>query len=411
MITKQKVQQLLSYMNSNKEENVSKIVREFNRYNVKIVDTLFVFTDERYDERSCLLAIESLLDFNHCSINAKDSFNYNFIQNAMYECYSSDFIVKLINLSASHGLAVNHQDSDGDTMLHTAIYADDFKGNILEIYKALINAGFDSRIKDNSRRDIVEAMKFEKKRCNKFSDKEIREVENLYNSEIDRLTSKKNSESKVDIILAKMGYDLPTNIKVLLNELPKFGMKKDNFLLGLTDEEHNELSCFAALKTLIHYNVCNINKTDESRYNFIQNAMYAGYSTAFINGCIDASSDSSLTCKLKINHRDEDGDTMLHSAIYCNDKCVLNIAAVYKTLLKYGFDSTIRDNEGRNILEAMKYEQKRCGKFSDEEIKEVETMYKKEMGMVDATFSRDELDKNKKLNEEGLASFLKKCKR
>ena len=33
------------------------------------------------------------------------------------------------------------------------------------------------------------------------------------------------------------------------------------------------------------------------------------------------------------------------------------------------------------------------------------------MGMVDATFSRDELDKNKKLNEEGLASFLKKCKR
>ena len=128
MITKQKVQQLLSSMNGNKEENVSKIVREFNRYNVKIVDTLFVFTDERYDERSCLLAIESLLDFNHCSINAKDSFNYNFIQNAMYECYSSDFIVKLINLSASHGLAVNHQDSDGDTMLHTAIYADDLKG-------------------------------------------------------------------------------------------------------------------------------------------------------------------------------------------------------------------------------------------------------------------------------------------
>ena len=51
MVTKQKVGQLLNSMGSNKEENVSKIVREFNRYNVKSADTLFVLTDERYDER------------------------------------------------------------------------------------------------------------------------------------------------------------------------------------------------------------------------------------------------------------------------------------------------------------------------------------------------------------------------
>ena len=89
MITNQSVGQLLNSMSSNKGENVSKIIREFNRYNVKSADTLFVLTDERYDERACLLAIESLLDFGHCSINAKDSFNYNFIQNAIYECYSS----------------------------------------------------------------------------------------------------------------------------------------------------------------------------------------------------------------------------------------------------------------------------------------------------------------------------------
>ena len=411
MITKQKVDNLLSCMNESCEENVAKLVREFYRCNVKESDSLLALTDDKYDERACLLAIESLLAYDHCSVNAVDSFNYNFIQNAMYAGYSSDFIVKLINLSASHRLEVNHQDSDGDTMLHTAIYADDFKGNILEIYKALLDVGFDSRIKDNSHRNIVDAMKHEQKRCNKFTDKEIREVENLYNSEIDRLTSKKNSESKVDIVLAKMGYDLPTNIKVLLNELPKLGIKKNTFLFDLTDEEHNELSCFAALKTLIHYDVCDINRTDDVGYNFIQNAMYAGYSTAFINGCIDATRDNELTYKLKINHRDEDGDSMLHSAIYCNDKCVLNIAEVYRTLLKYGFDSSIRDNEGRNIVDAMKYEQKRCKKFSDVEIKEVEKIYKKEMGIVDSTFSKYELDKNKKLNEEGLASFLKKCKR
>jgi ankyrin repeat protein len=409
MGSKEKLEEVLSKMTDDYNENYT-ILRSFFEQYCNSGEWLIHLTDEKYSELECYVAIKTLL-LKGYDPNLENHCEYNFIQNAMYESYSSDFIVKLINLSASHGLAVNHQDSDGDTMLHTAIYADDFKGNILEIYKALINAGFDSRIKDNSRRDIVEAMKFEKKRCNKFSDKEIREVENLYNSEIDRLTSKKNSESKVDIVLAKMGYDLPTNIKVLLNELPKFGMKKDNFLLGLTDEEHNELSCFAALKALIHYNVCNINKTDESRYNFIQNAMYAGYSTAFINGCIDACNDSSITYKLDINHRDEDGDTMLHSAIYCNDKCVLNIASVYSTLLKYGFDSGLKDNEGRSIVDAMKYEKKRCNKFSDEEIDEVEKIYNSKLGIENTAFSKDELSQNRRLNEEGLASFLKKCKR
>ena len=36
-------------------------------------------------------------------------------------------------------LDVNHRDDDGDTILHTAIYADDFKGDILKIYKNTSN--------------------------------------------------------------------------------------------------------------------------------------------------------------------------------------------------------------------------------------------------------------------------------
>ena len=411
MITKQSVGQLLNSMSSNKGENVSKIIREFNRYNVKSADTLFVLTDERYDERACLLAIESLLDFGHCSINAKDSFNYNFIQNAIYECYSSDFIVKLINLSASHGLAVNHQDSDGDTMLHTAIYADDFKGDIVEIYKALIKCGFDSSIKDKAHRSIVDAMRYEKEKHSKFTDKEIKTAEKLYNSEISRLNEENKVVSDIDKTLAMMGYDLTANKNILTRELLRLGIKKDKYLFKLTDELHNELSCFAAIKSILLSGVCKVNETDEVGYNFIQNAMYAGYSTAFINGCIDACNDKSITYKLGINHRDEDGDTMLHSAIYCNDECVLNIASVYSTLLKYGFDSRLKDNEGRSIVDAMKYEKKRCNKFSDEEIDEVEKIYNSKLGIENTAFSKDELSQNRRLNEEGLASFLKKCKR
>ena len=42
---------------------------------------------------------------------------------------------------------------------------------------------------------------------------------------------------------------------------------------------------------------------------FIQNALYAGYGSEFINACIEASSDGLVTHQLNINHQDEDGDT------------------------------------------------------------------------------------------------------
>ena len=166
------------------------VMKELKKYNVSVNDALFVLTDEVYDEKSCLLAIESLLSCDKCSVNLNSEHGYNFIQNAIYDGYSSNFIIKLIGVSAKCGLEVNHQDSDGDTILHTAIYADDFKGDILAIYKELINNGFDSRIKDKTNRSIVEAMKYEKKVHNKFNDAEISEVEKLYNAEIKKINEK-----------------------------------------------------------------------------------------------------------------------------------------------------------------------------------------------------------------------------
>lgn len=411
MITKQKMEKVLKLMTNRYEDNVSILAKELNKHNVSKNNVLFVLTDDVYDEKLCYIALESLLSSNQYSVNATDAYKYNFIQNAIYDGYSSGFVLKVIELSSRYGLNVNHQDDDGDTILHTAIYADDFKGDIVEIYKALIKCGFDSRIKDKANRTVVEAMRYEKERHAKFSDKEIKEVEKLYNSEISRINAQNKVVSELDKVLEMMGYDLTVNKNILNRELPKLGVKKDKYLFKLTDELHNELSCFAAIKAILPSGTCRVNEKDGVGYNFIQNAMYAGYSTAFINGCIDACNDNSITYKLDVNHRDDDGDTMLHSAIYCNDKCVLNIASVYSTLLKYGFDSRLKDNDGRSIIDAMKYEKKRCNKFSDEEIKEVERIYNSKLGIEDASFSEEELNQNKRLNEEGLASFLKKCKR
>jgi len=254
-------------------------------------------------------------------------------------------------------------------------------------------------------------MLYEKKIHNIFSDQQINQVRELYRKEVERLNKETNRNAPIDKVLNKMGYDLKANKEILNKELPKLGIKKDEFLFGLTDELHHELSCFAAIKTLLYFETCRVNLTDESKYNFIQNALYAGYGTEFINACIDASNDSMVTHQLNINHQDEDGDTMLHTAIYANDEASVDIVSFYKKLLKHGFDSTIKDNGGRNIIDAMRYEKKRCNKFSNEQIKEVEKIYNAEIKIENTSFTSEELESNIRLNKEGLENFLKRCSR
>lgn len=414
MIKKQDVKGMLRLMSKNAEENDSILRERFRKSNVNAKEYLFVLTDELYDEKACLKAIKSLLSCGSASGKVVGDFGYNFIQNAMYTGYSGDYIVELLDYcgKSSSWLNVNHKDEDGDTMLHTAIYADDFKGDIYKIYSTLIKLGFDSRIKDKAGRSIVEAMRYEKNVNKKFSDKQIELIEELYKKEIERLSKKEKKVDPFDLALSKMGYDLEVNKEIIKDELTKLGAAYNKYLFALTDELHNELSCFAAIKSLINGNVCRVNESDENGYNFIQNAMYAGYGTAFVNGCIDAGYDGFVMYKLNVNHRDDDGDTMLHTAIYCNDECVLDIASIYETLLKYGFDSRIKDKAGRNVVEAMKYEKKRCNKFSDEDIARVAQIYNKDLGIEETrTFTEEELEKNKKLEKEGLADFLKKCSR
>lgn len=405
-----KVKGILGYMGRRVADNSASLVAFFNKNHVEPKDYLFVLTNELYDENKCLTAIKSLTSCGKANLNQIGDFGYNFIQNAMYAGYSNNFIMDLFYYADD--LNVNHVDGDGDTMLHTAIYANDTcHYNIEELYSKLIDCGFDSTIKDKMGRTIVDAMKYEKRRCNKFSDKEINEVEKLF---VENVAKKRDGgkESALDRILSMMGYNLTVNEKILRRELPKLGMDRYSYLLELTDVLHNELCCFAALKSLITSGDFNLDKVvADGEYNFIQNAIYAGYSTSFVIGCIDASMNPCLKNKLNINHVDEDGDTILHSAIYANDVCTVDIVALYKTLLKYGFDSNIKNNELKTIVDAMQDEKKRCNKFSNSQIVEVEHIYNDALGYYDDSFSKDEQLKNEKLDDTGLNNFLKNCRR
>lgn len=403
------VEKVLKLMGADYNSNYKRIAEKFIKY-IAPREYLFNLTDELYDENKCLIAIKSILSTGKFDPNYKADFGYNFIQNAIYAGYSTSFIVDLINYCGSlrNKLNVNHQDEDGDTMLHTAIYADDFKGDVAEIYEALIEIGFNSKLVDNEHRSIVDAMTYEQRMHGKFHFSMLEKVRNMYEKQIGEKKQITNSLQlgPIDKVLERMGYDLNNNMNILKGELrPQEG----GYLHYLTDDLHNELCCFAAIKSVIKAGY-NPNELAIADYNFIQNALYSGYGTFFINGCIDAAMDPSLKQKLNINHRDDDGDTILLTAIYCNDECSVDVASIYKTLIKHGFDSKMKDKSGRTIVEAMQYEQNRCRKFSNSQIKEVEQLYNQALGIGDSSFPKSEQERHKRLDNEGLNNFLKNCR-
>jgi hypothetical protein len=102
--------------------------------------------------------------------NLEADFQYNFIQTAMYAGYSEAFIIKIIREALKYGLKINHRDDDLDTMMHTAIYSDDYLGKVEGIYDLLDENGFDSTLVDHDSRNLVEAMIYQKYPSTKVKD-------------------------------------------------------------------------------------------------------------------------------------------------------------------------------------------------------------------------------------------------
>ena len=119
MMTKQDVKAMLRLMTKGAEYNDSVLVDRFKKNNVNKKEYLFVLTDELYDEKSCFTAIQSLVSCEHADPTIIGDFGYNFIQNAMYAGYSSNFVTNLINYCGRVSkLNVNHKDEDALQVMH-----------------------------------------------------------------------------------------------------------------------------------------------------------------------------------------------------------------------------------------------------------------------------------------------------
>ena len=254
MISKNNIRSLVSKMTDDIQSNIKKIKREFGRLDYTDEDNqsiLHILVDDKYDETKCFLAIKSLLEIG-LSPNLEADYNYNFIQTALYAGYSEKFILNIITESLKHNLNVNHVDGDKDTIMHTAIYSDDYLGEVERIYELLCANGFDSTLTDGGDNNLFEAMiiqnnvhgtpKYSKQQTESFKQKfEERYLELNKDDkpkEVKKIVS--NTRGKQDVSVTNLPTSLSSND---ILELEKYGrlLNKKHYITAPTIGREREL--------------------------------------------------------------------------------------------------------------------------------------------------------------------------
>lgn len=141
---------------------------------------LHTFVEEKYDEEGCLIAIKSLLELG-VDPNNEDDNGCNFIATAIDNGYSVSFVIACIKEALKHGLDINHQDHDGDTIIHEAIYGDNFKesyGDLDALYSFVCDNGWKSAdVRNKKRETISAAMKNSRKYSDRYKNRFIKRVQ------------------------------------------------------------------------------------------------------------------------------------------------------------------------------------------------------------------------------------------
>lgn len=243
------IRNLLSKMTDNMHSNVKKIKNAFGSIDYTDEDNqsiLHILVDDKYDETKCFLAIKSLLKIG-LSPNLEADYNYNFIQTALYTGYSEEFILNIINEALKYNLNVNHVDSDRDTIMHTAIYSDDYLGEVERIFNLLCSNGYDCTKVCSEGRNLLEAMIFQKQ----YSNEQIESFKEKFEERYPKV--KKDNQPKeikhvaVSNVPTQKEVSVATATPILtdkdISELEKYGkvLNKKNYIVAPTIGREKEL--------------------------------------------------------------------------------------------------------------------------------------------------------------------------
>lgn len=127
------------------------------------------------------------------------------------------------------------------------------------------------------------------------------------------------------------------------------GENKQTLLHIFVDEKYDEEKCFEVIRALLAMGV-NPNHIDDLGYNFIQLALYTGYSEEFMLKI----ATEAFKYGLNPNHQDTDKDTAIHSAIYSEDYFG-KIDELLKLYIQNGFNVNLICQMGYDVPNAMLY--------------------------------------------------------
>lgn len=401
------IENLLDKFSDNDRHNFQLIHKYIKRKNFSFGSFLHQITGDVYDEKKVLKAISLVISVASSYINELDGYRYNIVQNAMYSNYSHNFIMELITLGTDsklkNKLNINHVDSDGDTMLHTAIYADDFECDVLKLFKLMLTKGFNYSIVNKQNKNIIEAMKDEQKRIYKFSDEEIEEVEDLFNkieaskAERERLRIKLGEEEnsfrkKVGKLLAEVKVNASDNYKMIESFCSKEVIKVEDFLYCLSTNLYDEIYCFFAITVLVDNGVDITYTPNNGMNSFFQNLIENGYSQKFVFDLLEYCIEKKKM-KIDLNYKNQKGDTLVFTAIK-SDLYIGNIKDFIQKLKDYGYDVDAKNGDGRTIVEEIET----CKKvYKNEEYTDVkqfvESELVEEINQVDYEEAVKELEK------------------
>ena len=125
------------------------------------------------------------------------------------------------------------------------------------------------------------------------------------------------NKNDIRVLLSKMSNNINDNLKnisKLFGSIDYVDEDNQTLLHILVDDKYDEQMCFLAIRSLLQIGL-SPNLIDDFKYNFIQTALYAGYSEEFILNIIT----EALKYNLNVNHVDSDKDTIMHTVIYSDD--------------------------------------------------------------------------------------------
>lgn len=245
MLSKKDIRDLLKKMTDDMHSNVKKIKSVFGSIyytDEENQSILHILVDDKYDEEKCFLAIKSLLQIG-LSPNLEADFQYNFIQTALYTGYSEEFILNIINESLKYNLNINHVDADKDTIIHTAIYSDDYLGEVEGIYDLLCSNGYDCTKVCSEGRNLLEAMIFQKQ----YSEEQIQRFKTKFEKRYPKIKQKAPVVSVIPTLSDEDILELEKYGKILNNKnyivAPTIGREKElkNLMITLAQDKKRPL--------------------------------------------------------------------------------------------------------------------------------------------------------------------------